>query len=94
MDFSGSQPNGTILDPNHGTGSSQERDHWCVFDWHVTFRSSVQAQAGYLFLLLKIACYSLSEHLNSLGGQFWGRAALAPVILFRIRALPIAREVD
>ena len=40
-----------------------------------------------LKLLLKIACVSLWEHLNLLRGQFWGRAALAPVILLRIRAL-------
>ena len=33
-----------------------------------------------LFWVLKFTCYSLPEHLNSLRGQFWGRAALAPVI--------------
>src|ERR1035437_2810572 len=40
-----------------------------------------------LKLLLKIACVSLMKLLNLLRGQFWGRAALAPVILLRIRAL-------
>jgi hypothetical protein len=32
-------------------------------------------------LLPKFACLSSNEHINSLRGQFWGRAALAPVIL-------------
>jgi hypothetical protein len=47
-----------------------------------------------LLLLLKIACISLPEHLNSLRGQFWGRAALAPVILFRVRALLLFSNMD
>jgi hypothetical protein len=45
-------------------------------------------------LLLKIACYSHELDINSLCGQFWGRAALAPAILHRIRALQFFYEFN
>ena len=42
---------------------------------------------GLPFGLPKFPCLSIESHLNSLRGQFWGRAALAPEILIWIRAL-------
>ena len=44
--------------------------------------------------LLKIACYYPQKTLNSQRGQFWGRAALAPVVLLRIRALLFGAMLD
>ena len=52
----------------------------------VTFIQQINAYT-LLKLLLKIACVSFMKLLDLLRGQFWGRAALAPVILLGIRAL-------
>ena len=53
----------------------------CLFD-----QSPIR---DYFSRLPKIPCYSSVLPINSQRGQFWGRAALAPVILYRIRALLI-----
>jgi hypothetical protein len=34
-------------------------------------------------MLPKFPCYSKNYHIDLAGGQFWGRAALAPVVLLR-----------
>src|ERR1700677_1505201 len=53
---------------------------WVIFAL-ARYLSHKSPKSDYLLLLPKIPCYSLTKSIDSQRGQFWGRAALAPVIL-------------